>query len=457
MQILKFGGSSLSSAPNIKRSCAIIEHALQRDKTIVVASALGGCTDKLIEVGNMASKRERAYLQILDELIHRHQEVVQELGLTEQPELQILIQELQEVCQGIYLLQEMSLRALDKLMGYGELLSTTIISGFLHRKNIPNCWVDSRRIIRTNHQFGNAQVEMEITEKQVEAFLSASPSRLYIVPGFIASDEEGITTTLGRGGSDYTASILAVCAKARLLEIWTDVNGMMTADPRIVPQARPIHHISYKEALELSHFGAKVVYPPTIQPVVSHNIPIKIKNTFAPDAPGTLIERNPPESDSKLRGLSASDHIALLSMEGSGMVGIPGYSARLFGALASEKINIILITQASSVHTMCVAIDEKDVESAKRAVDDTFAYEISLQKVEPLRVESGFSIISLVGDDLQQQSGTGGRMFEALGRQGINIRAIAQGSSEKNISTVVSTKDEAKALCAIHEAFFGNL
>jgi len=288
----------------------------------------------------------------------------------------------------------------------------------------------------------------------VEHHLAAYPARLYVVPGFIASNDDGITTTLGRGGSDYTASLLAVCAKARLLEIWTDVNGMMTADPRMVPQARPIPHISYKEALELSHFGAKVVYPPTIQPVVSHNIPIKIKNTFAPKEHGTLIERNPPESDTRLRGLSSSSRIALLSMEGSGMVGIPGYSARLFSALAAEKINIILITQASSVHTMCVAIDEKNAEMAKKAVDDTFAYEISLQKVEPLRVEAGFSIISLVGDDLQQQSGTGGRMFEALGRRGINIRAIAQGSSEKNISTVVSTADEAEALRAIHEAFF---
>jgi len=454
MQVLKFGGSSVASAPNIKRVCAIIEKALQRDKTIVVASALGGCTNKLIEIGNMAANRDTAYSSLLDDLIQQHEDVVEELGIPEQPELHLLTTELREVCQGVFLLQELSLRTLDRIMGFGELLSTTILTHYLHHKGIPNCWIDARRIIRTNHQYGNAQVDMEVTQQLVENALIASPSRLSVVPGFIASNDEGITTTLGRGGSDYSASLLSVCAKARILEIWTDVNGMMTADPRVVPQARLIPHISYKEALELSHFGARVVYPPTIQPVVSHNIPIMIKNTFAPEAVGTLIERNPPESNSRLRGLSSSNGIALLSMEGSGMVGVPGYSARLFSALAAEKINIILITQASSVHTMSVAIDDKSAEVAKKAVDDTFAYEISLQKVEPLRIESGFSIISLVGDDLQQQSGTGGRMFEALGRRGINIRAIAQGSSEKNISTVIHSKDEAEALCAIHEAFF---
>ncbi|MCL2502196.1 MAG: aspartate kinase [Bacteroidales bacterium] len=454
MQILKFGGSSVASAPNIERVCAIIEQAIQADKTMVVASALGGCTDKLVEIGHMAADRNPAYTSLLDELILRHEELVQQLGLPEQSELHGLMKELREVCRGVFLLQELSLRTLDLIMSFGELLSTTILSRFLHHKGITNCWIDARRTIRTNHRYGNAQVDMEATTRHIEHQINTCPSRLYIVPGFISSNDQGITTTLGRGGSDYTASLLAVCAKARMLEIWTDVSGMMTADPRVVPQARPIPHISYKEALELSHFGARVVYPPTIQPVVSHRIPIKIKNTFAPEEPGTLIEQNPPESDSRLRGLSASGHIALLSMEGSGMVGIPGYSARLFGALAAEEINIILITQASSVHTMCVAIDEKNAESAKKAVDDTFAYEISLQKVEPLRVETGFSIISLVGDDLQQQSGTGGRMFEALGRKNINIRAIAQGSSEKNISTVVGTADEAEALRAIHEAFF---
>ena len=276
------------------------------------------------------------------------------------------------------------------------------------------------------------------------------------MPGFIASDLKGRTTTLGRGGSDYTASIVAVGAQARILEIWTDVCGMMTADPRIVPGAHPIRNISYKEALELSHFGAKVVYPPTIQPVVKQGIPIYVKNTFEPSDPGTLIERNPPEGQNKIKGISSSNKIALLSMEGSGMVGIPGYSSRLFDTLTKNNVNIILITQASSVHTMCIAIDEADADKAKKATDELFAYEISLGKVDPLRVEKGFSIISLVGDDMKNQSGASGKMFDALGRVGINIRAIAQGSSEKNVSAVVQTEYVNDAIRAIHEEFFSN-
>ena len=282
-----------------------------------------------------------------------------------------------------------------------------------------------------------------------------NPVKVFLVPGFIASDAEGRTTTLGRGGSDYTASLMAVGSKARMLWIWTDVDGMMTADPRIVPHVHTIENISYKEALELSHFGARVVYPPTIQPVVAKGIPIMVKNTFHPDRPGTLIEQDPPEGRETIRGISGSNRIALLSMEGSGMVGVPGYSSRLFTSLTQEQINIILITQASSVHTMLVAIDEKDAEKAKKAADETFAYEISLGKVEPLKVENGFSIISLIGADMKNQSGASGRMFEAIGRRNITIRAIAQGSSEKNVSAVVSTRHVEEAIRAVHDEFFG--
>ena len=286
--------------------------------------------------------------------------------------------------------------------------------------------------------------------------LNSHRSRLFIIPGFISSDSQKRTTTLGRGGSDYTAALIAAASDARILQIWSDVNGMMTADPRIVPDAKSIEHISYKEAQELSHFGAKVIYPPSIQPVVNKGIPIEVKNTFSPAQDGTYIENSPPESRGKIRGISCSNKIALLSMEGSGMVGVPGYSARLFGALANAGINIILITQASSVHTMCVAIEESDAQKAKQASDDTFAYEISLKKVEPLNIERGFSIISLVGDDMKNQSGTGGRMFKALGRAGINVRAIAQGSSEKNISIVVQEDNSDEAMRLIHKEFFGD-
>ena len=339
-------------------------------------------------------------------------------------------------------------------MSFGEILSTKIIEIKFASMGISCKWVDSRQLIKTYFAISQNIVDMEQTNDNIKKVLLKGNARLYLLPGFVASDSTGRVTTLGRGGSDYTAALLAVGTGARILEIWTDVCGMMTADPRIVKGAKTIEHISYKEALELSHFGAKVVYPPTIQPVVSRGIPILVKNTFDPEGKGTLIEQNPPESHNNIKGISSSNKLAILSMEGSGMVGIPGYSSRLFDVLTKNEINIILITQASSVHTMLVAIDEKDAPKAKQAVDKLFAYEISLGKLEPLKVEKGFSIISLVGDDMKNQSGASGRMFEALGCEGINIRAIAQGSSEKNVSAVIATKDVSVALKAIHSEFF---
>jgi aspartokinase/homoserine dehydrogenase 1 len=275
-----------------------------------------------------------------------------------------------------------------------------------------------------------------------------------VLPGFIASDRNGITTTLGRGGSDYTAAILASALDASILEIWTDVSGMMTADPRLTSNARIIPHISYQEAMELSHFGAKVIYPPTIQPVMNQNIPVWIKNTFAPDDDGTLIESVATKNGNIVRGISSINNIALISLEGSGMIGIPGFSKRLFEALSAEKINVILITQSSSEHSICVGIDSSFVQKAKNAVDAAFANEIALRKVEPLQVEGEQSIVALVGENMKSHPGISGRMFSALGKNGINIRAIAQGSSEKNISAVISTKDVRKGINVLHEEFF---
>ena len=279
---------------------------------------------------------------------------------------------------------------------------------------------------------------------------------LFIVPGFIATDSLGRISTLGRGGSDYTASLYAVGINARLVEIWTDVDGMMTANPKVVPTARTIRNISYRAAQELSHFGAKVIYPPTIQPVVEEGIPIYVRNTFHPDGPSTLVEKNPPRVGSGLIGISNSDNIALISLEGSGMVGIPGFSSRLFDALTRSGVNIILITQASSVHTMCIAIAEKDAEKARAASDECFAYEISLGKLNPLKVETGFSIVCLVGDDILGQVGITGRMLAALGSHGIPVRATAQGSSERNISVILPSDRVGDAIRHIHESFFDN-
>ncbi|MCF0172288.1 MAG: bifunctional aspartate kinase/homoserine dehydrogenase I [Bacteroidales bacterium] len=459
MQVLKFGGSSVANATNMNKVVEITLNALSNDKTILVASAIGGATDALIAIGRLAEAGNPAYTDKLAELEARHLQIVGELlphyfqeDIT--AEVKERFRELANICQGVSCIRELTPRTLDLIMSFGELLSTRILAAKFTSMGISCKWIDSRTIIRTKQEAQQNVVDLEALNVAAEEAFSNTRTKLHVVPGFIASDSEGRTTTLGRGGSDYTASLLAAAISARRLEIWTDVCGMMTADPRIVPEAKTIENISYRAALELSHFGAKVVYPPTIQPVVSKAIPIMVKNTFDPHGKGTLIEQNPPESASTVKGISSIGHLALLSMEGSGMVGIPGYSSRFFQVLSQQGINIILITQASSVHTMLVAIEEKDSDLAKRAVDEFFAYEISLGKLEPLKVEKGYSIISLVGDDMKFQSGVSGRMFEALGNKGITIRAIAQGSSERNVSAVVRSEDCNDAVSAIHEEFF---
>ena len=343
--------------------------------------------------------------------------------------------------------------SLDAIQSYGELFSTKIIAAKFASLGIPAVWLDSREIVRTV----KGAVDTETTYANVRKAVDACPhTPLFIVPGFIATDSLGRISTLGRGGSDYTASLYAVGINARLVEIWTDVDGMMTANPKVVPTARTIRNISYRAAQELSHFGAKVIYPPTIQPVVEEGIPIYVRNTFHPDGPSTLVEKNPPRVGSGLIGISNSDNIALISLEGSGMVGIPGFSSRLFDALTRSGVNIILITQASSVHTMCIAIAEKDAEKARAASDECFAYEISLGKLNPLKVETGFSIVCLVGDDILGQVGITGRMLAALGSHGIPVRATAQGSSERNISVILPSDRVGDAIRHIHESFFDN-
>ena len=460
MQVLKFGGSSVANAANMARVADIVTRAVDRDRTILVCSAISGFTDALIRTGSLAAARDEGYKAIIDEYQQKHHDIIRQL-LPEQRQAQALelcdavLDSLRGIAHGVYLLGELSEASLDAIQGTGELLSTRIMALLLASAGIAVKWVDSREIIKTFKKDGTTVVDTAASYANMAAMLERKPvTSLFVLPGFIASDSHGRTTTLGRGGSDYSASLLAVGCGVRRLEIWTDVTGMMTANPRIVPSARTISNISYRAALELSHFGAKVIYPPTIQPVVSEGIPIYVRNTFCPDAPGTLIEKNPPRSKERLVGISNSDKIALISLEGSGMVGVPGFSARLFESLSRSGISIILITQASSVNTMCVAISEKDAAKAKEAADSCFAYEISLGKLNPLKVEKGFSIVCLVGDDIMSQCGTTGRMLAALGRHGISIRATAQGSSERNISVVVRSEEADRAIRYIHNEFF---
>ncbi len=459
MQVLKFGGTSVANVGNIDKTTAIVKKALLKNKIIVIVSAFGGTTDMLIDAVKMAASRNEIYKEKLQDIERRHLQIVRDLIPIEQQStilsrIKKKCNELESICEGVFLLQELTSRTLDSIMSYGELLSSLIISAKFTALQMSHQWIDAREIIRTNSNYGNALVDVDYTNNAINKFLALHEQKLYLVPGFIASDTQGITTTLGRGGSDFTAAIIASAVDAELLEIWTDVSGMMTADPRLVSNAKIIPNISYSEAMELSHFGAKVIYPPTIQPVMKKNIPTWIKNTFAPDDYGTLIEEKPQANINNVRGISSIGKISLLSLEGSGMVGVPGISKRLFEALSNEKINVILITQASSEHSICVAIDEANTQKSKVAIDTEFANEIAFHKVEPLFVESDLSIIALVGESMKNHTGISGKMFGALGRNGINIRAIAQGSSEKNISTVIKTVDVKKAVNVLHEVFF---
>lgn len=459
MQVLKFGGTSVANAENINKVAAIVKEAIKNGRTIVVVSALGGVTDLLLTAASLAADGNETYKDRLGLVEQRHLEAVKQLlPVAQQSQLLSLVKkscnELEDICSGIFLLRELTARSKDRISSYGEWLSSQIISAKLKADGVDNAWKDMRELIVTNSNFTAAEVDFAITDEKIDAYFPGQPHGLFIVPGFIAADKNGITTTLGRGGSDYTAAILASAVEANKLEIWTDVSGMMTADPRLTANARIIPHISYQEAMELSHFGAKVIYPPTIQPVMSKNIPVWIKNTFAPGDYGTLIETSANRNGSIVRGISSINNIALLSLEGSGMIGIPGFSKRLFEALSNEKINVILITQSSSEHSICVAVDASSADKAKSAVDTAFSNEIMLQKVEPLFIESDHSIVALVGENMKSHPGISGRMFSAMGRNGVNIRAIAQGSSEKNISAVISTKDVRKSINVLHEEFF---
>lgn len=458
MKVLKFGGSSVANAENVKKVVKIVRKI--DGPAVVVLSAMQGTTDKLIDAGRLAERGDDSYISKLKEIRGLHEATIKELipnnSEAISAEISERFDELEDLCRGVALIGELSLRTLDNILSFGELLSTKIVAAYLSSIGVKCDWADSRDAILTDSNFGFAAVDFSKTNELITRRFGDSGSKLIIAPGFIARDAAGNTTTLGRGGSDYTAAIFAAALNAGVLEIWTDVSGMMTADPRFVRNVRDIPHITYREAMELSHFGAKVIYPPTIQPVMAKGIPVWIKNTFAPDEVGTLIESESNGDGEIIRGISSIDKIAVLNLEGSGMVGVPGFSRRLFDALSRSQINVILITQSSSEHSICVAVEEKSSERAKAAVDREFEYEIAVGKIDPLRVETGLSILALVGDNMRFHTGVSGRMFSTLGHNGVNIRAIAQGSSERNISAIINSSDVRKAVNTLHEEFFSD-
>lgn len=456
MKVLKFGGSSVANAENINKVIQCVAADKYKGGKIIVVSALGGITDLLLKCCSLAANADKAYVWHLQEARQRHIDTATELLQQSKGSVVAFVSEkfteLENIFSGIFMLGELSERTKDRVVSYGELLSSKIICEAFNVNDLFAQWADSRELIITNSNFGNATVNFKATDANIQNYFAKAPL-LTIVPGFIASNEVGITTTLGRGGSDYTAAIFAAALNASSLEIWTDVSGMMTADPRLVINVKAIGTITYHEAMELSHFGAKIIYPPTIQPVMAKGIPVWVKNTFSPHDAGTLIQQS-TESGESVTGITSIGNICLLSLEGSGMVGIPGFSKRLFETLAAQKINVILITQSSSEHSICVGINEVDAARAKASIDEAFLQEIESKKVEPLFIENDLSIIALVGDKMKNHTGISGKLFSALGKNGVNVRAISQGSSERNITAVIATADVKKATNVIHEAFF---
>lgn len=460
MKVLKFGGSSVGSAETIEQVVEIIRETRRSGPCAVVLSAMQGTTDALIDAGRSAENGDDGYIELISNISTRHVETIGKLFGDEHNGIldfvESTVKELENLCEGVRLVRELSAKTLDRILSFGEIVASRIVSAKLTAAGLANEWKDSRLVIKTDSNHGSGLVDFRATNSLMRQHFESSSSSLHIFPGFIASDAKGYTTTLGRGGSDYTAAIIAAAIDAEILEIWTDVSGMMTADPRFVRNVRQISHINYREAMELSHFGAKVIYPPTIQPVMAKGIPVLIKNTFDPQNAGTVIEAESTQEKDMIRGITSIDKITVLNLEGSGMVGIPGFSKRLFDALSRSQINVILITQSSSEHSICVAIEEKFADEAKRAVDREFEFEINLGKIEPLKVENGFSILALVGDNMKEHTGVSGKMFTTLGHNGINIHAIAQGSSERNISAIISSKDVQKAVNTLHEEFFSD-
>lgn len=458
MKVLKFGGTSVANSKSLNSVLEIIKS--QKGSIAVVVSALGGVTDMLIEMLSMVKEADENYKDLLPEIERRHLEIIKQcIPIQHQSAIISFLKkhtnELESRLDALFLLEEVTQKNTAAIASYGEILSSGIIQEVFKYNGIDSILKDTRTLIKTTTHNGREIVDNDPTQKNITQFFKENRCNVVLLPGFIASNELQETTTLGRGGSDYSAALIASNTNAEVLEIWTDVSGMYTAHPKIVAQAKPIEKLTYFEAMELSHFGAKVIYPPTLQPIVEKNIPIRIKNTFAPQDKGTLIDHLPaPENGEIVKGISHIDHVALINLEGSGMIGITGFSKRFFEALSDENINVIMITQASSEYSICIGVNEAEAERAKKAIDEKFAFEISIHKVAPAKIERHMVNIAVVGEKMKDHQGISGKLFSSLGANNINIRAIAQGASERNISIIIDKKNVVKAINTLHESFF---
>ncbi len=454
MKVLKFGGTSVGTVDSLRNVKSIVEQCTEQ--VIVVVSALGGLTDRLISTAKIAATGDVSYESHYNEIRDRHHNVIsgivpQEYQSEVRERVDALLDELGNIYKGVSLIRDLSPRSLDIIVSYGERLSSTIISKVIKDAEL----FDSRGFIKTLDQFGKHVLDNDITQKLVHDTFDNAGFKVAIVPGFISSDSNGDVTNLGRGGSDYTAAILAAALDADVLEIWTDVDGFMTADPRVIDNTYVIDHLSFIEAMELCNFGAKVIYPPTIYPVFHKNIPIKIKNTFNPTAPGTCISEQRPAPEGKdIKGISSINDTCLITVSGLCMVGVIGVNARIFNALARNGVSVFLVSQASSENTTSFAVRNADAERAIGALETEFSAELETGELNPMQVEHNLATVAVVGENMRHATGVAGKLFNTLGRNGINVIACAQGASETNISFVIELKNQKKALNVIHDSFF---
>ncbi|MFD2743874.1 MULTISPECIES: bifunctional aspartate kinase/homoserine dehydrogenase I [Sphingobacterium] len=462
MKVLKFGGTSVGSVASIRSVLKIIKKSYEAgEKPIIVLSAMSGITNTLQSMAEDAASGN-PFEEGLSKMESLHFEVVKELlpVKLQNPvftRLKLLFNEIDALLQGVAVLQELSLQSKDLLISYGERCSTYLVSKIMEQEIPDVAFIDASSYIKTDSNFGQANVDQDRTIPLIQALSYTHADKLLFVTGFIGSNEAGRVTTLGRGGSDYTAAIFGAALDAERIEIWTDVDGMLTADPRIVSKAFPLATLSYTEAMELSYFGAKVIYPPTMLPAFTKKIPIVIRNTFKPDFDGTVIQFESEKSPYPIKGISSIGDISVINMIGSGMIGRTGFSGRLFSLLAREQINVILITQSSSEHSITFAVSPQDSHKAQQLIYQEFELEIAAGKLILPQPESGLSVLAIVGENMKRTPGMSGKLFQALARNGINVRAIAQGSSELNISVIIDKENLGKALNAVHDAFFARL
>ena len=454
MKVLKFGGTSVGTVESLGSVKKIVEGC--NEPVIVVVSALGGITDQLINAAKLAAQGDKSHLECYARIVERHNNVIANMVPADKQDdlksiVDPLLEELGNIYKGVSLIKDLSDRTLDIVVSYGERLSSVIISYII--KDAQH--YDSRNFIKTEKQFGKHILDNNVTQSYIHATFDNNNFKVAVVPGFISSDQNGNITNLGRGGSDYTAAILAATLNASVLEIWTDVDGFMTADPRVINNTYVIDHLSFVEAMELCNFGAKVIYPPTIYPVCHKNIPIWIKNTFNPTAPGTCISEQRPSPEGKaIKGISSINDTCLITVSGLGMVGIIGINARIFNALAKNGVSVFLVSQASSENNTSFAVKNADADLAVAVLKEEFAIELQSGEISDITPEPNLATVAIVGENMKHSTGIAGKLFNTLGRNGINVIACAQGASETNISFVIELKNLRKALNVIHDSFF---